>query len=133
MRFSSPLALATLLLAVTPSLSHTAPPPPQQPSMPPTLMLHFSEREAMFIRDWYRRHRPPGLERQSRVPPGHAQRLARGDRWPPAAPWSPLPPALLRELKALPQGYGYYRVGSDVVIASPHKGLILDVIDDIAR
>ncbi|MGC9457286.1 MAG: hypothetical protein ACP5DC_07150 [Halothiobacillaceae bacterium] len=117
------------------SLTAQAEPPPHAAvhKKPPDVHFHVSEREKLFIRSWYHRNLPPGLARQGKIPPGHAKRLARGDRWPPGVPYEPLPRELARQLQPLPEGIGYYRVGGDVVIADAVNRVVIEVAEGLLR
>ncbi len=91
----------------------------------------ITPREQMAIDDWYRRNLPPGLAKQGKIPPGHAKKLARGAPWPPPYAYEPLPYDLRRNLQPLPPGYGYYRVGADVIIANFAGRVVSDVVYDL--
>jgi len=97
---------------------------------------HFqiSERERRNIQNWYQRNLPPGLAKQGKIPPGHAKRLARGSTWPPSGiAYEPLPRELVRQLQPLPERYGYYRVGADVVIADLAGQVVADIVYDLLQ
>jgi Ni/Co efflux regulator RcnB len=91
----------------------------------------ITTREQMYINDWYRRNLPPGLAKQGKIPPGHAKKLERGAPWPPPYAYEPLPYELIRNLQPLPQGYAYYRVGADVIIANIAGRVVSDVVYDL--
>jgi hypothetical protein len=91
-----------------------------------SLQFTFTNRERIYLNDYYRRNLPPGLAKQGKVPPGHAKRLARGMPWPPGVPYSPLPPHVERDLQPLPRGYARFIVGPDVVIVDLGARLIVD-------
>ncbi|MEW6445524.1 MAG: hypothetical protein ACOZAQ_03255 [Pseudomonadota bacterium] len=96
----------------------------------PGLILHFSftERERIYLGDYYHRHLPPGLARQGKVPPGHAKRLARGMPWPPGVPYERLPERLERDLQPLPRNHARFIVGPDVVIVDLGARVIVDAV-----
>lgn len=89
----------------------------------------FSTREQYYIQDWYRRNGPPG--HRYGMPPGQAKKLMRGAPWPPPYAYEPLPPQIVRGLQPLPPGYGYYRVGADVIIANIAGNVVADVVYDL--
>ncbi|MDA3877212.1 MAG: hypothetical protein PF483_09000 [Halothiobacillus sp.] len=86
----------------------------------------ITTREQLYINDWYRRHHEG--ERYRHMPPGQARRLERGEHWPPAYPYEPLPRELVIGLQPLPPGYRYYRVGPDVEIANIAGKVVSDVV-----
>ena len=89
----------------------------------------FSTREQYYIQDWYRRNGPPG--HRYGMPPGQAKKLMRGAPWPPPYAYEPLPPQIVRGLQPLPPGYGYFRVGADVIIANLAGNVVADVVYDL--
>jgi len=93
-----------------------------------SLQFTFTNRERIYLNDYYRRNLPPGLAKQGKVPPGHAKRLARGMPWPPGVPYYPLPHHIERDLQPLPRGYARFIVGSDVVIVDLGARLIIDAL-----
>ena len=64
---------------------------------------------------------PPGLAKKHNgcLPPGHAKKLARGDRIPSGIAYYPVARPTLRRLPPLQRGYQYVRVGNDVVLLRP--------------
>ncbi|MDD3444690.1 MAG: hypothetical protein PHS60_04735 [Zavarzinia sp.] len=85
--------------------------------------VRFDNRDRYRFRDWSRRY--PAYYKP--IPPGHYHAPVRG-AYLPRGYYRPLPPVMVRELRPLPRGYGYYSVGADVVIAAVATGIILDVI-----
>ncbi len=94
---------------------------------------HFnvSTRERVYIKDWYRRHRPHGLAKKGKLPPGIAKKVYPGSSWPPPYEYRPLPPELVRDLQPLPSGYRYYEVSGAVVIADVAGQVVSDVVYDL--
>ncbi len=90
------------------------------------VFFSFTNRERIFLNDYFRRNLPPGLAKQGKLPPGHAKRLARGMPWPPGVPYSPLPEHIERQLQPLPKGYARFIAGTDVVIVDLGARLIVD-------
>lgn len=83
----------------------------------------FADRDRQRMRGWWHRY------------PSHYRPLPRGYYYQPPVrgAYLPhghyvLPPVVVRDMRPLPPGYGYYAVGSDIVIAAVATGLILDVI-----
>ncbi|MGB9670076.1 MAG: hypothetical protein ACPLXR_02820 [Halothiobacillaceae bacterium] len=91
-----------------------------------SLQFTFTNRERIYLNDYYRRNLPPGLAKQGKVPPGHAKRLARGMPWPPGVPYYSLPDYLERDLQPLPRGYARFIVGPDIVIVDLGARIIVD-------
>lgn len=94
---------------------------------------HFnvSTRERIYIQDWYRRHRPHGLAKKGKLPPGLAKKVYPGSSWPPPYEYRPLPPQLVRDLQPLPSGYRYFEVSGAVVIADVAGHVVSDVVYDL--
>lgn len=91
-----------------------------------SLQFTFTNRERIYLNDYYRRNLPPGLAKQGKIPPGHAKRLARGMPWPPGVPYYSLPHYVERDLQPLPRGYARFIVGPDVVIVDLGARIIVD-------
>jgi len=83
----------------------------------------FAERDRERMRRWWQRY--PTYYRP--LPPGHYYRPPVRGAYLPRG-YYVLPPVVVRDMRPLPPGYGYYAVGSDIVIAAVATGLILDVI-----
>ncbi|MFZ2869286.1 hypothetical protein [Zavarzinia sp.] len=83
----------------------------------------FADRDRQRMRGWWQRypsHYRPLPRGYYYQPPMRGAYLPRG--------YYVLPPVIVRDMRPLPPGYGYYAVGSDIVIAAVATGLILDVI-----
>ncbi|WP_297528132.1 hypothetical protein [Thiohalobacter sp.] len=93
--------------------------------------IRFSDRDRVLIRDYYRRHLPPGLAKKSRLPPGLRKQLYRHGELPPGLQGRGLPAELERRLTRLPDGYVRIRVGTDVVLMDRRTRVVLDIIRDI--
>jgi len=93
--------------------------------------IRFSDRDRVLIRDYYRRHLPPGLAKKSRLPPGLRKQLYRHGELPPGLQGRGLPAELERRLSRLPDGYVRIRVGTDVVLMDRRTRVVLDIIRDI--
>ncbi|MEO1750956.1 hypothetical protein [Thiofaba sp. EF100] len=91
-----------------------------------SLQFTFTNRERIYLNDYYRRNLPPGLAKQGKIPPGHAKRLARGMPWPPGVPYYSLPHYIERDLQPLPRGYARFIVGPDIVIVDLGARIIVD-------
>ncbi len=95
--------------------------------------VSFSSRDRNTIRDWYRRHLPPGLAKQGKIPPGHRKRLARQGHLPPDVEGRRLPRELRSRLAPVPEGYVRLRIGTDIVLMNTRTRLIVDMVEDIGR
>lgn len=71
---------------------------------------------------------PPGLAKRGELPPGLAKQLVRNGHLPPGLEGRDLPPDLLRQLPALPQGYRYLQAGDKVMLVKAATNAILDVL-----
>lgn len=74
-------------------------------------------------RRWYATH--SGWSRP--VPRSISAQIAR-DRYMPRGYYRPAPYQLIQVLPPAPRGYGYFAIGSDVVLAATGSRLIIDVI-----
>ncbi|MGK9233704.1 RcnB family protein [Inquilinus limosus] len=82
----------------------------------------FSPRDRDVIVNYY-----GGWPRAQALPPGIARNLARGKPLPPGIARRTLPPDLLARLPRY-DGYEYYMVGSDIVLAAIATGIIIDIL-----
>jgi hypothetical protein len=92
------------------------------------LDLTFSDQDRVHIREYYRRHLPPGLAKRKRLPPGLQRQLVRRGELPPGLSGHLLPHDLERRLTPLPGGYLRMRIGGDVVLLHEKTRVILDLV-----
>lgn len=94
----------------------------------------FSDRDKIKIKEYYSLGRkgkkkiPPGLAKKGNIPPGLQKRLACNQKLPPGFQKKVLPSELEKELTALPQGYGRFKIGADVVIMDQKTNIIVDIV-----
>lgn len=139
-------ALCTLSLSACETPPHRDAPPyrdaPPHRSAPPErdryadTRVVFVDRDAAYIRDYYRpRHPhgyPPGLAKQGKVPPGQAMKMRRGEPMPNEFRWTPLPRDLEQRLSPLPDGYVRVVVGADIGIMNLRTRVVVDMLENIA-
>lgn len=95
----------------------------------------FSGSDREVVRTWYgdntRRadHCPPGLAKKNNgcLPPGQAKKYKIGQQLPQDVVWYPVPPALVLRLPPLPVGYGYIRVGADILLMDRRSNVVVDI------
>ena len=99
----------------------------------------FSDPDIAALREYYA---PPKAEgkgkgkakghKEKELPPGLQKKLARGEPLPPGHAKRALPADLEKRLAPLPTGYTRYVVGPDVVIVDTKRGVVIDIVVDIA-
>jgi Ni/Co efflux regulator RcnB len=104
--------------------------------------VHFGDHDWEVVRDYYggefRKGKgcPPGLakKRNGCMPPGQAKkRWTYGHPLPRDVVFHDLPPRLVLELPAPPDGYRYVRVVSDVLLIAIGTGMVIDAIQDLGN
>ncbi len=100
--------------------------------------VRFAPRQEEAVRGYYheeyRQGRcPPGLAKKHNgcMPPGQAKQWRRGEPLPRYAEVHELPPNLVVEIGAPPQGYRYVRVANDVLMIAAGTGIVVDAIEDL--
>lgn len=94
----------------------------------------FSGSDREVVRTWYNDqtkragHCPPGLAKKNNgcLPPGQAMKYKIGQPLPPDVVWYPVPSALAMRLPPLPAGYGYIRVGIDILLMDRRSNIVID-------
>jgi Ni/Co efflux regulator RcnB len=101
---------------------------------------HFEERQREALRVYYseefsRGRCPPGLAKKHNgcMPPGQAKKWQRGKPLPREVIFYDLPPQVVVQIGAPPQGYRYVRVATDILLIAIGTGMVIDAIDDLGR
>lgn len=98
----------------------------------PPLRVEDNDRTVIvnyFGREFAEGRCPPGLAKKDNgcLPPGQAKRYwVNGDRVPSSIAYYPLPDPLLGTLSAAPIGYGYIRVGPDILLVERSTMIVVD-------
>lgn len=93
---------------------------------PDAVTLRLDDTIIRVVNDWFRAN-PQVYSSYSALPPGIARKLERGKPLPPGIAKNFLPTGLVSILPPVPQGYGRFIVGDDLVLIELSSGLIADV------
>ena len=136
----------SLLMVIGPTTVHADPPhghvpPGQRDRMPAgddfrleldtlgNFRLRFDEVDIRIINEWVALN--PNLSGYRSLPPGIARNVARGKPIPPGIARQQVPVDLAWRLTTLPEGYGRFVIGDDLVLVEITTGLIIDVLDSV--
>lgn len=93
--------------------------------------IAFSDADRFLIRDYYRRHLPPGLAKKNKLPPGLHKHIVRHGYLPPGLEGQRLDRDIESRLAPLPEGYQRLRVGANILLIDASTRLVLDLITDV--
>ncbi|MDR0701673.1 MAG: RcnB family protein [Azoarcus sp.] len=103
---------------------------------PPPRAAHFEDRHrgnahAYFLREYGKRHCPPGLTRRGSRCVSGPRAWSRGRALPRTVVYYDVPAPLLHELPPPPHGHRYVRVAGDILLITLGTGMVIDAIQDI--
>jgi hypothetical protein len=98
----------------------------------PTVIVVDRDGHRRVVHEFVTSGLPPGLAKRESLPPGLRKQLRERGQLPPGLQkrLTPVPPALVTRLPALPPYYSRYFVGRDLVIIDTRTNQVVAVIQD---